>query len=307
MIHIACNIDSKYVKYNGVMLISLFENNKNESFLIHIIADDLSDHDRYILSEITAKYHQTIKFYTPNSTLLKGFTVQKFSKRISLATYYRCLLADILPTDIDRVLYLDSDIIICGNITPLWKTPLDTFGIAAVEDLGCNINKRYNLLQYPKEYSYFNAGVLLINLEYWRKHNLTKVFIEYYHKNHENLLFNDQDLLNCIFYKNKKKLDLCWNVQDGFYRNPPIITSAWKDKYAGILKKPIILHYTNRKPWNYDSQHPLRSKYFQYLLLSPWKNDVALNKTSSKIKRFFRLLPFYIGLRRPKYVNMDLL
>lgn len=305
MIHIACNIDANYVKYCAVTLVSIFENNIESKFNVHIVATGLSDYDEDAIRNLVEQYNSKVSFYTPNKELLKDFAIRKFSKRISMATYYRCILADLLPTDIKKIIYLDCDIVVLGNILPLWNTPLENIGVAAVEDIGCNETERYKILCYPSEYSYFNAGVLLINLDYWRKYKITNACINYYRQYPERILFNDQDLLNSVLYKDKTIIDLRWNVQDGFYRNPKKMTVSWKNKFAKVLKNPIILHYTNRKPWDYDSQHPLREEYFRYLKLTPWKDDIILNNPLFRIKRFMRLLPFYIGIRRPKYVNMD--
>ena len=304
MIHISFNIDGNYVKHCAVTMVSLFENNKEEEFCVHLVATGLSETDEAQLTQIVSSYKNQIIFYTPDQKLLEGFSIRKFSKRITMATYYRCILADLLPKDIDKVIYMDCDIVIRGNIVPFWNTTLEGVGVAAVEDIGCNESSRYEILQYPQEESYFNAGVLLINLDYWRQHNMTQSCIDYYHKYPERILYNDQDLLNSILHKNKKMVDLCWNVQDGFYRNPKEMTPEWRKKFTEILKNPIILHYTNRKPWDYDSQHPLRMEYFKYLDKTPWKDERSLSKCSNRIKRFFRLLPFTLKLRRPKYVNL---
>lgn len=305
MIHIACNIDKNYVKYCGVTLVSIFENNRDEQVIVHIIASGLSPEDENILQELARKYNNEVYFYAPDMELLKGFTIKKFSKRISLATYYRCILSDLLPKNIDKIIYLDCDIVVLGSLKPFYEMDLSGIGVAAVEDIGCNESERYEILQYPQEYSYFNAGVMLINLDYWRMHDMAKTCVDYYNKYPERILFNDQCLLNSVLHKDKKLISLCWNTQDGFYRNPKTIDADWRAKYADILKNPIILHYTNRKPWDYDSQHPLRKEYFKYLALTPWKNDIALKNPINILKRFFRLLPFYVGLRRAKYVNLD--
>lgn len=304
MIHIACNIDSNYVRHCAVTLVSLFENNKEERFTAHIIARDLSENDKKTLNQLAARYQNQICFYEPDMSLLKGFTIRKFSKRISMATYYRCILSDLLPQDIDRVLYLDCDIVVVGDIRPFWNTPLDKVGVAAVEDMGCREPQRYEILKYPMEDSYFNAGVLLINLDYWRKQDVSHACIDYFHKYPERILFNDQDLLNSILHQHKVLVDLKWNVQDAFYRRPKQINEAWKKKFTDTLLHPVILHYTNRKPWDYDSQHPLREAYFRYLDLTPWANERALHHPMNRIKRFFRLFPFYVGMRKPKYINL---
>ena len=304
MIHISFNIDSNYVQHCAVTLVSIFENNKEEAISIHIIAKDLSDKDRKILTEITNKYHNAIFFYEPDMKLLEGFNIRKFSKRISIATYYRCILSRILPKSIDKVIYLDCDIVILDSIRPMWDISLEGVGVAAVEDMGCREPERYEILQYPMEYSYFNAGVLLVNLDFWRKHNIAQACIDYYHQYPERILYNDQDLLNSVLYKDKKLIDIKWNVQDAFYRRASHVIKENNKKCIEALLHPVILHYTNRKPWNYDSQHPLRNKYFYYLDFTPWKGEVCLDQPINRIKRFLRLLPFYLKVRKVKYVKL---
>lgn len=304
MIHIACNIDHNYVRHCAVTLVSLFENNREENVTVHIIACDLTEEDRDILNRLAGKYRNTVCFYTPDEEMLKGFTIRKFSKRISMATYYRCILSALLPTSIDKVLYLDCDIVVLGSIVPLWNTPLEGKGAAAVEDIGCHEAQRYDILKYPMEYSYFNAGVLLINLSYWREHDVANACVEYFHKYPERILFNDQDLLNSILYKDKVLIAPRWNAQDGFYRNTETC-KRWREEFGDDLQSPIILHYTNRKPWEYDSQHPLRLEYFKYLDLTPWKGWRPLQSPCNRLKRFFRLLPFYLAVRKPKYIDLN--
>jgi len=79
----------------------------------------------------------------------------------------------------------------------------------------------------------------------------------------------------------------------------------WKKNFTDVLKHPVILHFTNRKPWEYDSQHPLRQAYFTYLDMTPWKGEYVLNNPLAQIKRFFRLLPFYIKIRKAKYIRLN--
>lgn len=304
MMHIAFNIDSNYVQHCAVTMISIFENNKDEAISIHIIARNLSDGDEEILREIAIKYHNVIFFYEPDMKLLEGFNIRKFSKRISIATYYRCILSRLLPTSIDKVIYLDCDIVILDSIRPFWDISLEGVGVAAVEDMGCKEPERYEILQYPMEYSYFNAGVLLINLDFWREHDVAQACIDYFHNYPERILYNDQDLLNSVLYKDKKLVDIKWNVQDAFYRRTSRIVKEHKPKDIEALLHPVILHYTNRKPWAYDSQHPLRNRYFYYLDLTPWKGERILNKDIYKIKRFLRLLLFYIKIRKVKYLKL---
>lgn len=305
MIHIACNIDHKFVKHCAVTLVSLFSNNHKEEFTVHIVARELSDDDKNVLTNLAKDYGNSVRFYTPDSRMLEGFTIRATHNRLSVAAYYRCFLSAMLPETLERVLYLDCDIVVLGSIVSLWNTPMsDDVGVAVVEDMGCREAWRYDTLQYPMEYSYFNSGVLLINLVYWRNHDIAQACVDFYRTYPERIVFNDQDLLNCVLFQHKILLDLKWNMQDAYYRTAPQFGSEWQKEHAEVLKHPTILHYTNRKPWNYDSQHPLRKSYFKYLDLTPWKRERPWHSPMNVLKRFFRLLPFYIGLRKPKYISL---
>ncbi len=306
MIHIACNIDHNYVRYCGVTLVSLFESNRGEEFTAHIMARGLDDADRDVLRSLARRYGHTVLFHEPDGHLLDGFTIRATHGRLSTAAYYRCFLPDILPADVDRVLYLDCDIVVRGSIAPLWATPLDTrTAVAAVEDMGCGEVARYDRLHYPQADSYFNSGVLLVNLAYWREHGVAQACMDYYRRYPERIVFNDQDLLNCVLHDRKRLLDVKWNVQDGFYRTS--VGDAWRKEHAEALRHPVVLHFTNRKPWSYDSQHPLRAEFFKYWALTPWSGERPWATLPARLKRFFRLLPFCIGARKPKYIRMDAL
>ena len=76
MIHIACNIDHNYVRHCAVTLVSLFENNPKETFTVHIIARELSETDRNILTALAGKYNNKACYYTPDAQMLEGFTIR---------------------------------------------------------------------------------------------------------------------------------------------------------------------------------------------------------------------------------------
>lgn len=304
MIHIAFNIDHHYVRHCAVTMVSVLENNKPGDVSFHILARGLEADDAQLLTRLCAEYGTECHFYTPTEKMLEGYRITKFKNRISIATYFRCLLSDLLPKEVERVIYLDCDIVVLHDLTELWATDLTGAGAAVVEDIGSDELARYEVLCYPAEKSYFNAGMMVVNLDYWRTHNVAKLCMDYYRQYPERILFNDQDLLNSVLQDDKRMVHLRWNVQDGFYRNRREMTAEWKDKYAEALKAPYILHYTNRKPWNYDSQHPLRRLYFDYLDKTPFKEERPWNSPTNVVKRFFRLLPFTLGLRRPKYLKL---
>lgn len=303
-IHIAFNIDGNYVRHCAVTMASLFANNPDEAFCLHIVTGGLADADERTLQELAGAHGSSVRFYVPAEGQLDGFTIRKFSDRISMATYYRCVLSDLLPDTLDRVIYLDCDILVLDAIRPFWEMPLDDAGVAAVEDIGADDAPRYEVLCYPMADSYFNAGVLLVNLDYWRRHNVPQQCVDYYRAHPERIVYNDQDILNSLFHSCRRLTGIRWNMQDAFYRPLPKFDDAWRSAHEQDLLQPAILHFTNRKPWEYDNQHPLRHLYFRYQELTPWRGTHPLRSPLNRLRRFVRLLPFRLGLRRPKYISL---
>ena len=304
MIHIACNIDANFMQHCAVTLVSLFENNKSADICVHIVAPSLSEENQQILRNLVASYGNDIRFYFPPEDLLSCFAIKKFGKRISMATYYRCMFSAILPDDVEKVLYLDCDIVVLGDISEFWNTDLSGCGAACIEDIGKDEDERYERLHYDRSYSYFNAGVLLINLDYWREHKVDKQCVEYFQTYPERILFNDQDLLNVVLHKDKVFVPLKWNMQDGFYRYGIDKKVADWNSFREELLHPVILHYTNKNPWNYDSMHPLRSEYYKYLDMTPWQGQRPLSSLKNRVQLCMKRLPYVFRFRKPKYMDL---
>lgn len=304
MLHLAVNIDHRYVRYCAVTLVSAFKNNADEQFTVHIVGRGITEDDRRALAEVAQPYNAVLRYYEPDAHLLDGFTIRATHSRITEATYYRCFLSELLPEDVDRVLYIDCDLLVLRPLRPFYDTELGDCLAAAVVDTGCEDRSRYERLDYPAEDSYFNAGVLLIDLAAWRREDMGKACAEYYRSHYESIVFNDQDILNGLLHDRKLFVGLQWNVQDGFFRRRDTLPAKWEAQRSEALHAPAILHFTNRKPWTYDSQHPLRRLYFEYLDLTPWRGRRPWHNPLNVLRRFVRLLPFRLGLRQPRYVKL---
>lgn len=127
---IVCSTDSKYIMPTGIMLLSLFESNRGEVVNVHL----LHDHDSAALLDpiraIAASYQQNIHFYLINDDIFEHFPIgldfQLDHVGTSFATYYRLYLTEILPADIDKVIYLDGDILVVDKLVKLWNTSVET-------------------------------------------------------------------------------------------------------------------------------------------------------------------------------------
>lgn len=305
MKHIAFTIDRKFVRFCAVTMVSAMKNDNPEDLTFHIIANDLLEDDCGILSELAQTYHSHIAFYQVPPIKLDGYTIRWEGKRLSNVVFYRCLLASVLPESVSKVLYLDCDVLVLQSLDDLWRTDIEDKALAAVPD-SFQVNSAYcNRLEYDISYNYFNGGVLLLNLDYWRLHHLEEQCKVFYQAYPDKILCNDQDLLNGLLYNQKVLVDMKWNVQESAYRIPKGKTSRWRPAYIEMLLHPAILHYSARKPWQYHCMHPLRHLYMEYQKLTPWKNEHVLNHCGPRIHRFIHLLPYTLRLKKMKYLDIQ--
>lgn len=250
---IVFTIDEKFTRFCAVAIASLLKHNKTEEICFHIVTDNLTEKSKTILSELAKQSGACTYFYHVPKEKTEGYQVKAMSHRISLATFYRCMLPSLLPSQLSKAIYLDSDILVLDSIKEIWNTDLNNIAIAGIEEARSKEDKHCDRLGYAPSYRYINAGVLLINLDYWRKYNIEEKCRQYYAKNIDRMLYNDQDLLNALLYDKKAVIPTRYNVQDAFYRKfnkgnslPP----EYKSTYQDALLHPAILHYTNRKPGN---------------------------------------------------------
>jgi len=299
---IACNIDNNYIRFCSVMLVSLFENNRDQSFDIHIVSQDLSEDGQQTLKDIVCKqYGQRIHFYFVGPDLLNNFPIDTNS-HISISTYLRLFLSSILPASLSKVLYLDCDIIIRSSIAGLWNIDLTKYAIGCVEDMWSDIDNNYSRLGYSKEFLYFNAGVMLVNLDFWRRNHLEEEFVRYVRNNPEKLLFNDQDVLNGVLYDKKLFIPFTWNMQDGFFRRRRRIRKETWDALDKELFDPAILHFTGgKKPWDYKCMNPHKSEFYVYQNLTQWKDCRPKRNYCFLFLRSLQKLAIFLGIKKRKF------
>lgn len=263
--NIVCSADNNYIQHCCVMLISFFENNREEKHTVHFLTEGVEQAHQEFIRNIVHSYQGKFFYYLVRAEFLESCPIRA-TDHLTIATYNRLFMAEILPDNIDKVLYLDCDIVVNHSISEFWEMPLDAYAIAAVEELGCSAEDAYERLGYDIHYGYFNAGVLLVNLDYWRTHNLTHAFLDYIRCNFDKLRAHDQDVLNALLYDKCLHVSYEWNVEEAFYHYSVIKRLEYNGELRYILRHPKILHYTWKpKPWDASCRHPFRINYFCYL------------------------------------------
>jgi len=302
-VNIACNIDASYVRHCVVMLTSLFENNRDMPFHVHVITGSLPDDGKQCLYEVARAYRQVLDVYETGTGVLDGCAVYgNENSHISMATYYRIFLEKILPANVKKVIYLDCDLVVNGSLRDFYDTDINDYAVGCVEDMWSGKPDNYQRLHYDASFSYFNAGVLLINMDFWRKMKFYEKASEYIMKHADELVFNDQDVMNALLHDHKLLLPFRYNVQDGFLRRRRRVNPASVEALDRELRHPVIMHYTgSKKPWQYKSKHPYKNLYFRYLDLTRWKGERPATPLSYKIKLMVDRVLYATYLARPKY------
>ncbi|MCI5150590.1 MAG: glycosyltransferase family 8 protein, partial [Candidatus Electrothrix sp. MAN1_4] len=256
--------DEGYAQHFCVAYCSLLENNNNIKFKTYIIYSDLSDGTINILNKFSSRFEQKIEFINIDDTILSGLSVGYHFQK---SNYYRLLIPEVIH--VDKILYLDSDIIINSSIQELLEIDISDHYLAAVA--GANFD-RHEELQMANDAKYFNSGVMLINVKKWADSKLHKKAIKFAKENPQAVKFVDQCALNSIVNGVWLPLMPIWNQQASFFEHIDF-TYFTEDKIEHALNHPAIIHYTgSSKPWHYLNKHPYKKLYWHYLKKTPYRN-----------------------------------
>lgn len=293
-------INEQYLMPAGVMLCSLFENNKEEQITIHVLLGEGGDKCVKPLEELTAGYHQIIRFYDMKDIRTDDFPVGlSFQESfITKEAYFRLFVMDVLPQELKKVLYLDVDMVICGSIRELWDTDISDVAVGAVPDCFHQDVHETNRIGYEVGLGIFNSGVLLINLNYWRQHEVMKDFVAYAKDAKDHLKYHDQDVLNYVFRYCKKELPIRFNLQTihMYHDRFRYLHFRLIEEVKEAFSHPVVIHYTGpEKPWYSNAYHPLKCYFERYRQMTPWK-DEPLTRLHIPLKR--RLRNLLVCLRR---------
>jgi len=302
MIEIALCTDNNYAMPAGVMIYSVCKHTADVSFNI-IVSDDFSEKNRQKLISITEPFGAAIRFYHISKEIVEGFPVglDGQPEHITIAAYYRLFLGQILPEEIQKLIYLDCDLICQSDLKELWDIDLNGSPLACVNDIPRPWQHPQQRLGYDESFPYFNSGVLLIDLEYWRRHDVVSDFREFLINSSEKIQFHDQDVLNYVFHKTALFLPPKFNATDIFFHKE-FLNDSFPYPEAEVNDarlRPVIVHFTYKnKPWFKGGSHTYRYTFLSYKKETPWKNQRLKVKKSSGLKGLAANLLVILGLYR---------
>jgi lipopolysaccharide biosynthesis glycosyltransferase len=274
--------DPAFVQHMAVAMVSLLKNSPGCSFDMTVVT-------RKPFGDLEAKLRRTLAPYAAVESLrilpfsLPGEVKLPKNERLTIDAYLRIWVARFYPPEVEKILYLDSDLVVLGNLSEIWNTELGSKLLAAVPIPGSD---RWRLHGTPEEYGYFNSGVMVLNLRNWRDRGCEATLLDYARKHPDRLIDADQDLLNACFYDSWVPLPYVWNVISPFYkRSHPL--GLPEPEVLRIQRSAKIVHYNGiAKPWLYGCDHPRTADYLHYLSLTEWKDYVPPDRTiPNRIKK----------------------
>ena len=306
-INVAFTIDNNYPIYTLLLIDSILQNNtSNSDYTFYIVENNVTEKNKQKMKKHVTRQNQNIEFiHFDTESIDNGAFYFTFSNRITPIAMARIMLPEILPKDVDKVLYLDGDMLATTDIKPLYDTDLDNYLAVMCPNI--------NIMTYPKfkfNNGYFNSGLILMDVNKWRKEKTSQKLADYLEKNSEDFIFHktknptaylypDQDLINIVLDKRIKTLDKRWN-------NQTLRQAVLEPDAVGIY------HYiASIKPWHF----PPKRIYTQNAYFKNWEKSslsiyryyYAYQKVVKEYIKFVnkkigRLYDF-IGIQRPRFVN----
>lgn len=276
VINIAISISDSFVMPARVMLYSLFSK-ASRKIRVFLLYNFLSAENRDLLRQTAEGSGNSFEEIFIDEKWFSGASLNR-NPLYSIEIYYRIMLPYL--TEVDKILWLDADIVVTDDIAKLYDNDISDRYIAAVIDIGEEKGSRDEIKKKLgiEEQVYFNSGVILFNNKKIREEIPKEDFFEAINRFNDILVCPDQDILNYVLGKNFLDLPIYYNYQHH--------TDGDCDETKGM-----ILHYIWKKPWNSD--------YPGYLDKPFWDNAVSCG-----FKREYK--KYRIG-KKAAYLKGDLL
>ena len=260
-----------YSRHAGVVMASMFSNTKSQ-VCVHLLHDEsLNEDNKRKLIELTNKFGQELDLIDVSEHIEKlraRVNMEKLTGGYSRGSLFRLFIQDLLP--VDRVIYLDCDIVVELDIKELWDTDLGECKVGAVfDEIVRNVDDRRGRRVFLYRYAgidvnkYFNSGVIFFNLKKIRGNmDICALALEFFQR-YPYTMYPDQDFLNKHFQENMYEIGREFN-----YFGSGIDYSNTKGK---------LWHFAGEKPWNMISSLPIDTLYWRYFATTPWCDDLVTN------------------------------
>lgn len=275
--NICVTVNSKYVRYLFVMLVSLYENNAKGNIDLYVLQCDFSDRDKKLICSLSESYKNNVNYIWVDPEKFNAFTKKNLENTtLSLEIYFRLLIPELLPVELDRVLMLDVDIIINHDISEFYYTELDGYYLSAAPNICQNFKVRDEWRTWYKErrenWIHYNTGVLLWNLKGIRDSYPPKYIFNQALELKIDVSTFEEEVFNVLFGEDKIKTvsPEKWNyIVTHLYKFAEPNFEVYKTNKE-ILKYCNIIHYAAQNPWHAGVKNETFKVWWDYAKKTPF-------------------------------------
>lgn len=306
--NVAYSTSDLYSELAATSIASLLENNKDiQEVNFYIIDIGISNKHKQDLIELASSYGRNIEF-------LEDLNVEKIAHtkidvgRWHISTFSRLFLLQVLPEELNKIIYIDCDMIIRHSLKALWEMDMEGTWCMSADD--CRGKMYRKDIGISDNSIYTNNGLMVVDLAAWRNNNVESKFVEYINKHHGDITYMDQGVLNGVLQPiNKVKLlPISYNAQTACYdlgyeglqacRSP--VWAYTKEEFNKGIADPCVVHFTTcfmsgTRPWFKEDHHPYREEFLKYRSLTAWKDEPLWEDKTPLIKKLMtkisQLLP----------------
>jgi lipopolysaccharide biosynthesis glycosyltransferase len=287
-LRVACAVEGEgYVRHCAAMLHSLLVQHPDAGVRIdYLHGDDTSEKGRRRVAEMVGRMGGAITFHNVPDSWVAGLPIRDFTRK---ATWYRIFLDELLP-DADRILYLDLDLLVIDSLLPLWTTPLDGRVLGAVTNVPPGPD-RYKERPELKGDPYFNAGVLLMDLDLIRREGIREQLYSFAVQNAARLTLRDQDALNVVLHDRRLPLHPRWNCMNSIICFDYATDYFSEAAVSEARRNPAIRHFEGpsyNKPWHLLSDRESKLRYARHRSQTPWPRVRPSGCTPLNLLRYVR-------------------
>ena len=286
-----------YSEIAATSIISLLENCQDiDEINLFVIDMGISDIHKKWIENIALQYNRKLTFLEKlNIEKIAGTSIDV--GRWHISTFSRLFLSHILPEKIEKIIYIDCDMIIRHSLKDLWEMDMEGSWVMSADDCrGAMYRKNIGI---PEKSIYTNNGLMVIDLVAWKENNVETLFIDFIKKYNGDITYMDQGVLNGVFQPlhKVKLLPIKYNAQTAWYdlgysglnlcRKP--VWAYTQEEFNNGISDPVIVHFTTcfmsgTRPWFKRDNHAYRQEFLKYRSMTSWKDEPLWDDNTPKGK-----------------------
>ena len=305
--------DENYAKYLAITIQSIIVNvSDTNRYEIIVFDGGISEEDKQKIAEMIyeIKNVQLRFFLVENKVEGVDFSQLKITQYITRVTYFRLFIPQIL-LEYSKCIYLDCDLVVNCDVAELYKQDLNNCLLAATQDYGVHegikkgdpdCSAYFKTLQLSPSEKYFNAGVLIMDLDEMRKQNIKEQLLNKLEEI-KNPRYWDQSILNAVFKGKVKFLDYSYNFQWYFGEDDKF---SFPKELQPFFDHPKIVHYISSfKPW-VCKRNNLASYFWKYAKQTPFYETIKREYEPFRIKNRAQNIKKYKKYNRRNIIALGL-